>query len=85
MPAMMALYLIQFMDKTTLGEIHPTREERGTDTQSAGNSVLLGVKQANHLTTAQYNVLSSIFYVSYLVFEWPQVGSSLPRQILIEY
>ncbi|KAM0748114.1 MFS general substrate transporter [Meredithblackwellia eburnea MCA 4105] len=55
LPPMMILYLVQFMDKTTLG-----------------NSVLLGVKTANHLTTVQYNVLSSIFYVSYLLFEWPQ-------------
>ncbi|KAL8289986.1 hypothetical protein RQP46_002925 [Phenoliferia psychrophenolica] len=37
-----------------------------------GNSVLLGVKTANHITVTQYNVLSTIFYVSYLLFEWPQ-------------
>jgi len=36
------------------------------------SSVLLGVKTDNHLTTAEYNWLSTIFYLSYLIFEWPQ-------------
>ena len=42
------------------------------DKTTLGSSVLLGVKTDNHLTTAEYNWLSTIFYLSYLIFEWPQ-------------
>ncbi|CED84805.1 Permease of the major facilitator superfamily [Phaffia rhodozyma] len=55
LPMMMILYLVQFMDKTTLG-----------------NSVNLGLKTDNHLTSLQYNWLGTIFYLAYLVFEYPQ-------------
>ncbi|KAH8814585.1 major facilitator superfamily domain-containing protein [Flagelloscypha sp. PMI_526] len=55
LPLMMALYWIQFMDKTTLG-----------------SSAILGIRESNHLTTNQYNWLGTIFYISYLVFEFPQ-------------
>jgi len=55
MPLMCILYLIQFMDKTTLG-----------------SSAILGIQKTTHLTTNQYNWLGTIFYLSYLVFEFPQ-------------
>ncbi|KAF8268361.1 MFS general substrate transporter [Lactarius quietus] len=55
MPLMCILYLIQFMDKTTLG-----------------SSAILGIQKATHLTVDQYNWLGTIFYLSYLVFEFPQ-------------
>ncbi|KXN91604.1 hypothetical protein AN958_12722 [Leucoagaricus sp. SymC.cos] len=49
---------IQFMDKTTLG-----------------SAAILGIREATHLTTNQwvvYNWLGTIFYLSYLAFEFPQ-------------
>jgi len=55
MPLMCILYVIQFMDKTTLA-----------------NSAILGIQKSTHLTTNQYNWLGTIFYLSYLVFEFPQ-------------
>lgn len=39
---------------------------------SLGLSVLLDLKTQTGVSTAQYNILSTIFYVSYLVFEYPQ-------------
>ncbi|KAJ7171155.1 major facilitator superfamily domain-containing protein, partial [Mycena filopes] len=55
LPLMCILYLIQFMDKTTLG-----------------NASILGIIQKTHLTVNQYNWLGTVFYLSYLVFEFPQ-------------
>ncbi|KAF8259251.1 MFS general substrate transporter [Lactarius quietus] len=55
MPLMCILYLIQYMDKITLG-----------------SSAILGIQKATHLTTDQYNWLGTIFYLGYLVFEFPQ-------------
>ncbi|KAE9405850.1 MFS general substrate transporter [Gymnopus androsaceus JB14] len=55
LPMMCCLYLVQFMDKTTLGY-----------------AAILGMNQEANLTTDQYNWLSTIFYLSYLVFEYPQ-------------
>ncbi|GAW03136.1 MFS general substrate transporter [Lentinula edodes] len=55
LPMMCLLYLVQFMDKTTLGY-----------------AAILGMNQEAHLTTDQYNWLGTIFYLSYLVFEYPQ-------------
>ncbi len=42
------------------------------DKTTLGSSVLLGVKTDNHLSQSQFNWLSTIFYLSYLIFEWPQ-------------
>jgi len=42
------------------------------DKTTLGSSSILGIKQATHLTTNQYNWLGTIFYLSYLVFEYPQ-------------
>ncbi|PAV23520.1 MFS general substrate transporter [Pyrrhoderma noxium] len=55
MPLMCILYLMQFADKTTLGQ-----------------SAILGLTQSTHLTTNQFNWLGTIFYLSYLAFEYPQ-------------
>ncbi|KAG0705125.1 major facilitator superfamily domain-containing protein [Suillus ampliporus] len=55
MPFMCIMYLITFMDKTTLGE-----------------AAVLGIIEDAHLTTTQYNWLGTIFYLSYLVFQYPQ-------------
>ncbi|KAJ3997450.1 MFS general substrate transporter [Lentinula boryana] len=55
LPMMCLLYLVQFMDKTTLGY-----------------AAILGMNQEAHLTTDQYNWLGTIFYLSYLIFEYPQ-------------
>ncbi|KAJ3740443.1 MFS general substrate transporter [Lentinula detonsa] len=62
LPLMCVLYWVQFMDKTTLG-----------------SSAILGITTATHLTTNQYYLntafdfrLGTIFYLSYLVFEYPQ-------------
>ncbi|WWC66634.1 uncharacterized protein I206_100537 [Kwoniella pini CBS 10737] len=43
-----------------------------TDKTTLGSSAILGIKKDNHLTQAQYNWLGTIFYLAYLVFEWPQ-------------
>ncbi|KAF7800177.1 hypothetical protein EIP86_011424 [Pleurotus ostreatoroseus] len=42
------------------------------DKTTLGSSSILGIRQATHLTTNQYNWLGTIFYLSYLVFEYPQ-------------
>ncbi|KZT26575.1 MFS general substrate transporter [Neolentinus lepideus HHB14362 ss-1] len=55
MPLMCILYLMQFADKTTLGQ-----------------SAVLGIIPSAHLNQNQFNWLGTIFYLSYLVFEWPQ-------------
>ncbi|KAH7920140.1 MFS general substrate transporter [Leucogyrophana mollusca] len=55
MPFMCLMYLITFMDKTTLGE-----------------AAVLGILEGAHLTANQFNWLGTIFYLSYLVFQYPQ-------------
>ncbi|KAG5724303.1 Thiamine pathway transporter THI73 [Termitomyces sp. T112] len=42
------------------------------DKTTLGSSAILGIREATHLTTNQYNWLGTIFYISYLVFEFPQ-------------
>ncbi|KAG6334445.1 hypothetical protein ID866_4646 [Astraeus odoratus] len=42
------------------------------DKTTLGNSAVLGIETATHLTVNQYNWLGTIFYISYLVFEYPQ-------------
>ncbi|KAI0053755.1 MFS general substrate transporter [Auriscalpium vulgare] len=42
------------------------------DKTTLGSSAILGIRQATHLTTNQYNWLGTIFYLSYLLFEYPQ-------------
>ncbi|KIH91178.1 allantoate permease [Sporothrix brasiliensis 5110] len=42
------------------------------DKQTLGSSAILGILDDAHLSANQYNWLSSIFYVGYLLAEWPQ-------------
>ncbi|KAF9058550.1 MFS general substrate transporter [Rhodocollybia butyracea] len=42
------------------------------DKTTLGNSAILGIRTTTHLTTNQYNWLGTIFYLSYLLFEYPQ-------------
>ena len=42
------------------------------DKTTLGSSAILGVKTATHLDNVQYNWLGTIFYLSYLLFEYPQ-------------
>ncbi|ESK83753.1 membrane transporter [Moniliophthora roreri MCA 2997] len=42
------------------------------DKTTLGSSAILGIREATHLTTNQYNWLGTIFYLAYLVFEYPQ-------------
>ncbi|CAK7200217.1 hypothetical protein SEUCBS139899_002908 [Sporothrix eucalyptigena] len=42
------------------------------DKQTLGSSAILGILDDAHLNSNQYNWLSSIFYVGYLLAEWPQ-------------
>ncbi|TCD67482.1 hypothetical protein EIP91_012343 [Steccherinum ochraceum] len=42
------------------------------DKTTLGSAAILGIREATHLTTNQYNWLGTIFYLSYLVFEYPQ-------------
>ncbi|KAF7296994.1 MFS general substrate transporter [Mycena indigotica] len=42
------------------------------DKTTLGSSAILGIQKSTHLTTNQYNWLGTIFYLSYLVFEFPQ-------------
>lgn len=37
-----------------------------------GSSAILGILEDGHLSANQYNWLSSIFYLGYLLAEWPQ-------------
>ncbi|KAI0823552.1 MFS general substrate transporter [Trametes gibbosa] len=57
MPLMCILYMMQFADKTTLG-------------QSAVLGLLNGPHAL--LTQAKFNWLGTIFYLFFLAFEWPQ-------------
>ncbi|KAL1638683.1 hypothetical protein SLS58_008715 [Diplodia intermedia] len=42
------------------------------DKQTLGSSAILGIMEDANLTSTQYNWLSSIFYLGYLLAEWPQ-------------
>ncbi|PSN72464.1 MFS general substrate transporter [Corynespora cassiicola Philippines] len=42
------------------------------DKQTLGSSAILGIMEDADLTANQYNWLSSIFYLGYLLAEWPQ-------------
>lgn len=42
------------------------------DKTTLGSAAILGIQQATHLTTNEYNWLGTVFYLSYLVFEYPQ-------------
>ncbi|KAF9053058.1 major facilitator superfamily domain-containing protein [Panaeolus papilionaceus] len=42
------------------------------DKTTLGQSAVLGIIPGTHLTQNQFNWLSTIFYLSYLVFEYPQ-------------
>ncbi|KAI0032038.1 MFS general substrate transporter [Vararia minispora EC-137] len=42
------------------------------DKTTLGSSAILGIKTATNLTTNEYNWLGTIFYLSYLFFEYPQ-------------
>ncbi|KAH7880068.1 MFS general substrate transporter [Lentinula edodes] len=61
------------------------------DKTTLGSSAILGITTATHLTTNQYNWLGTIFYLSYLVFEYPQnlalqrfpVGKWMSANILV--
>lgn len=55
MPLMCILYMMQFADKTTLGQ-----------------SAVLGLLPGTHIDQNQFNWLGTIFYLSFLVFEYPQ-------------
>ncbi|EKM74774.1 hypothetical protein AGABI1DRAFT_132891 [Agaricus bisporus var. burnettii JB137-S8] len=42
------------------------------DKTTLGSAAILGIRESAHLTVNQYNWLGTIFYLSYLVFEFPQ-------------
>ncbi|KAJ7494380.1 MFS general substrate transporter [Mycena galericulata] len=42
------------------------------DKATLGNAAILGIIKSTNLTTDQYNWLGTIFYLSYLAFEFPQ-------------
>ncbi|KAJ8581104.1 MFS general substrate transporter [Rhizopogon salebrosus TDB-379] len=42
------------------------------DKATLGSASILGIQQDTHLTTNQYNWLGTVFYLSYLLFEFPQ-------------
>ena len=42
------------------------------DKQTLGSSAILGIMEDANLNSSQYNWLSSIFYLGYLLAEWPQ-------------
>ncbi|KAG0692259.1 MFS general substrate transporter [Suillus ampliporus] len=42
------------------------------DKITLGSAAILGIQQDTHLSTTQYNWLGTVFYLSYLLFEYPQ-------------
>ncbi|KAJ7169295.1 hypothetical protein C8R43DRAFT_1121175 [Mycena crocata] len=42
------------------------------DKATLGSAAILGIREDAHLTTDQYNWLGTVFYLSYLAFEFPQ-------------
>lgn len=42
------------------------------DKNTLGSSAILGIQKDTHLSTNQYNWLGTVFYLSYLLFEYPQ-------------
>ncbi|KAH7927986.1 MFS general substrate transporter [Leucogyrophana mollusca] len=42
------------------------------DKMTLSNSSILGIQKSTNLTTNEYNWLSTVFYLSYLLFEYPQ-------------
>ncbi|KAJ1304941.1 hypothetical protein OPQ81_006074 [Rhizoctonia solani] len=71
LPLMMILYWIQFMDKTTLGNsaILDIRTDTHLDTNEPYELKCLQTFQLNLYPS---NWLQAIFYIAYLVFEYPQ-------------
>ncbi|KAF9077162.1 MFS general substrate transporter [Rhodocollybia butyracea] len=48
------------------------REMTFADKTSLGQSAVLGIQSTAHLSQNQFNWLSSVFYLTYLAFEYPQ-------------
>ncbi|KAF8318443.1 MFS general substrate transporter [Clavulina sp. PMI_390] len=63
LPLMMFLYLYAIIS---------TRLIQYLDKTTLNSASILGIKKTAHLDTSQYNWLSTIFYLAYLVFEYPQ-------------
>ncbi|KAJ7453389.1 MFS general substrate transporter [Mycena latifolia] len=42
------------------------------DKTTLGSSAILGIREATHLSTDEYNWLGTVFYLSFLAFEFPQ-------------
>ncbi|TNY23534.1 permease of the major facilitator superfamily [Rhodotorula diobovata] len=67
MPLLCFVYLIQFLDKTSLSY-----------------ASIMGLREDNDLSLSEYSWLSSIFYLAYLVGEWP-TNWALQRLPLAKY
>lgn len=63
---------ITFMDKTTLGQAAVLGIECGPSLSSRFDHSLTLVREGAHLNATQFNWLGTIFYFSYLIFQYPQ-------------
>ncbi|XAO26352.1 hypothetical protein I312_105189 [Cryptococcus bacillisporus CA1280] len=43
-----------------------------TDKATLGSANIMGLKKDTHISQAEYSWLGTIFYITYLAFEWPQ-------------
>ncbi|KAJ7871731.1 MFS general substrate transporter [Mycena leptocephala] len=64
LPLMFMPYGIQYM-----GLLY---DNAAKDKQTLASSAILGIREATHLTTNQYNWLGTIFFFGYLVSQFPQ-------------
>ncbi|EGG13236.1 uncharacterized protein MELLADRAFT_41383, partial [Melampsora larici-populina 98AG31] len=60
------------IDRNLLPLMMVTNFAHFMDKTTLGNAALLGLQEDLKLTAAEYNWLGTIFYVSYLLFEYPQ-------------
>ncbi|KAK5626052.1 hypothetical protein RRF57_001767 [Xylaria bambusicola] len=74
-PTVSILYLFCFIDRTNIGMFYPfptcTRWGRRMLRGNVGNARLAGFEKDLGLKNYDYNIVLSIFYISYIVFEIP--------------
>ncbi|KAJ7105845.1 major facilitator superfamily domain-containing protein [Mycena epipterygia] len=67
-----ALRLRKKIDRHILPLMFALSRVQYMDKTTLGSSAILGIMKATHLTTDEYNWLGTVFYLSFLVFEFPQ-------------
>jgi len=71
-PTVALLYLFCFIDRANIGKLSVAPLRKGDSRlTSPGNAKLAGLEKELHLKGYDYNIVLTVFYVSYIVFEIP--------------